>query len=78
MDSMPLSRAKLNSPVRVELVADSPAKARLESLGIVPGAVIEPLFTAACGSPTAYSVRGTVIAIRRTDAETVSVSRLWE
>ena len=39
-------------------VMDCPAKTRLESLGVRPGAVITRLFSSVCGDPSAYSAWG--------------------
>ncbi len=78
MDVMPLTRIEHGGLCRVEAVGESSAKARLQSLGLVPGAILTPLFTASSGSPTAYSVRGSVIALRRADAERILVTRVWE
>ena len=49
------------------------ARKRLEGLGIIEGARISRLFSAPCGDPRAYSVRGAVAAIRNSDAEHIIV-----
>ena len=48
-----------------------PACRRLHELGFAPGGEIRPLFRAPCGDPTAYAVCGTVIALRKQDAEKI-------
>ena len=58
---------------RVDHVEDYALKGRLESLGLTPGAEAVRLFSAAAGEPTAYSIRGSVIALRDHDAERVMV-----
>lgn len=46
---------------------------RLLDLGFVEGAEAECLFAAPSGNPRAYLIRGTVIALRNTDASTIFV-----
>lgn len=46
---------------------------RLQDLGVIPGTVIRCEFHAPAGSPGAYMVLGTVIALRRKDARKVLV-----
>lgn len=50
-----------------------PLCSRLMALGLYPGEALTPLFRAACGDPTAYLIQNTVIALRRSDAEKISV-----
>lgn len=48
---------------------------RLWDMGMVENTVVECVFRSPSGDPTAYLVRGTVMALRRTDAHTVTVKR---
>jgi len=48
---------------------------RLWDMGMVEGTEVECVFHSPSGDPTAYFVRGTVVALRRTDAHTVTVTR---
>ena len=41
---------------------------RLLDLGFLPGAALSCLFTAPGGDPRAYGIRGTVVALRNSDA----------
>lgn len=43
----------------------------MEDLGFVPGAPVCPLHRGPSGDPTAYSVMGAVIALRREDASQI-------
>ncbi len=65
---------------RVTGVDECAVRPRLEGLGITEGAEIVALFSAPSGDPTAYSVRGAVVALRRSDAERIRVrgSAAWE
>ncbi|MBR3382942.1 MAG: ferrous iron transport protein A [Clostridia bacterium] len=63
----------------VEAVDECDMRERLEGLGLTPGAEVVRLFSAPCGEPTAYSVRGSVAALRRRDAAAVTVRvRIWD
>ncbi len=53
------------------LTAEGTAKRRMLDLGIVPNTKIEAIMKSPSGDPTAYLVRGAVIAIRREEAETI-------
>lgn len=44
---------------------------RLLDLGITAGTRVEALFRSPGGDPTAYFIRGTVIALRRCDAKKI-------
>ena len=55
----------------------SPERRRFMDLGILPGTVITAEFTAPGGDPTAYRIRGAVIALRREQADRIFV-RLQE
>lgn len=46
---------------------------RIINLGVTKGAEITPLFRAPFGDPTAYSVKGCVVALRKSDCEGIIV-----
>ena len=48
-------------------------KRRIIDLGIIPETQIEALFTSPSCDPTAYLVRGSVIAIRSEDAKLIYI-----
>ncbi len=58
-----------------ELRAKGPMQARLMDLGFTMGCRVTCLFSSAFGDPRAYLVRGTVIALRQSDAATILCSR---
>ncbi len=79
--SHPLSGLKLGEQARV--VGISPAsrgieRRRLMDLGIVPGTIIRAEMKSPSGDPTAYLVRGALIALRKEQARTIQVSPYWE
>lgn len=55
------------------LVGSGPMARRLGDLGFVQGTGITCLYRSPAGDPTAYGIRGTVIALRKQDAARVRV-----
>ncbi|MDD4797342.1 MAG: FeoA family protein [Eubacteriales bacterium] len=47
---------------------------RMLDLGLVQGTAVEALHSSPAGDPTAYLIRGTVIALRSRDAGAIEVS----
>lgn len=47
---------------------------RMMDLGILPGATIEVAMENPLGDPTAYNIRGAIIALRREQASLIEVS----
>jgi DtxR family Mn-dependent transcriptional regulator len=52
----------------------APERRRLLDLGFVPGTLVEIEMVSPSGDPTAYRVRGTVVALRREQANLIRVS----
>ena len=61
-----------------DLTCEGLERRRLMDLGILPGTVIEPELKSPLGDPTAYLVRGTLIALRREQARHIHVVPLEE
>ena len=55
----------------VETVESSPMAGRLKDLGLISGTSVRCLYRAPFGDPTAYEIRGAVIALRRADSRCV-------
>ncbi len=51
---------------------------RLMDLGIIPGTIITAEMRSAGGDPTAYTIRGTTIALRNKQAEQIQIYRVEE
>ena len=49
---------------------------RLQDIGMVDGTTVECVQRSPLGDPSAYWIRGAVIALRREDASAVQVERL--
>lgn len=72
--SFPLSSLATGESARVTAVeAAGEMGRRLLELGLVEGGEVRCLFRAPAGDPTAYLIRGAVIALRRKDAAEVRV-----
>jgi DtxR family Mn-dependent transcriptional regulator len=49
---------------------------RLLDLGVTPGAIVERVFTSPFGEPTAYRIRGALIALRREQTAEIEIEPL--
>jgi len=71
---MNLGDAKVLSTVKVvNINARGELRRRFFDLGIIDGTQIEVLFRSPFGDPTAYMIRGAVIAIRKEDGRNIEV-----
>lgn len=69
-----LSDIDIGASARVKsLHANGSIRRRLLDLGMIPGTRIECLQRSPAGDPTAYFVRGAVIALRKEDASMIHV-----
>ncbi len=74
MTTMPLSNLELNKKARViDIKCNDIEKRRFLDLGIVKDTILTPIFKSPFGTPTAYEVRKTVIAIRKENANKIKV-----
>ena len=70
-----LAATEVGETVRVvSLLAEGRMRRRLADLGLIPGSEVTCLGRSPLGDPSAYLIRGAVIAIRRRDAMEVSVT----
>lgn len=47
---------------------------RLQDMGLIPGTQIQCVFKSPYGDPTAYLIRGALVALRKADADNIFVS----
>ena len=74
MNRMSLDKLPINIVGKVnDIKCVEGIKRRLIDLGIIKGTKIEPVLLSPSGDPRAFSVRGTLIAIRKEDAENIEV-----
>lgn len=72
--SISLDQVGMGCSARVHSVNGEEAmRRRLMELGFTPESPVIPIYRAAGGDPTAYWVRGTVIALRADDAARIAV-----
>jgi ferrous iron transport protein A len=58
----------------VELIAKGNKRRRLLDLGLIPGTIVEVKRRSPSGDPTAYLIRGTVLALRHEETDYIKVS----
>lgn len=63
------------SAVVKKLLSSGSIRRRFLDIGLVAGTKVTCLMKSPCGDPTAYLIRGAVIAIRRKDAKDILVER---
>ena len=69
LDSLPLNRqGKI-----LKLHCNGDIRRRMLDLGIIPGTAIKPVLKSPSGDPRAFEVRGTLLAIRKEDANTIEI-----
>ena len=74
MDILTLDRLCVGELARVcRLKAEGAMRRRMIDLGLVNGTLVECVGKSPSGDPSAYLIRGAVIAIRSGDAATVGV-----
>lgn len=75
MKKIHLDELPLNTYGKVEtLTCDGSIRRRLLDLGIVQGTKIFPLLKSPSGDPTAFQIRGSLIALRKEDANSIFVT----
>lgn len=77
IDTTPKSRLSAlgrGQAARVDaLLAQGPMRRRFQDLGLITGTQVECLGPSALGEPCAYLIRGAVIALRRSDADSIAI-----
>ena len=72
---IPLDQLPVGSFGRVTLLrATGAIRRRMQDLGLVPGTQVEAVHRSPAGDPTAYCIRGAMIALRQDDAHQVLVA----
>lgn len=55
------------------ILNDQSIKRRFLDIGLIPGSIVECALKSPLGDPTAYFIRGTLIAIREEDSKKIQV-----
>ncbi|MGS0765483.1 FeoA family protein [Syntrophomonas curvata] len=75
--SLSLADIPVGSSARVTSISTiGPNRRRLLDLGLVPGSRVDIIRRSPAGNPTAYWIKGTVIALRNEDAGQILVDAL--
>lgn len=75
-DIVDLSQLSLNQNGKIkEIKCEECIKRRLLDLGLVKGTNIVPVLVSPSKDPRAFSVRGSIIAIREEDAKSIKVEK---
>jgi len=76
---MPLGELPVGSRARVvELQGGGKHQRRMLDMGFVPGAEVCTIRMAPLGDPIEYLIKGTAVALRGEDADTLLVEELWD
>ncbi len=69
LDNLPLNK----DGYIIDLKSQGALRRRMLDLGLIKNTLIKPVFISPSGDPRAYEVRGSIIAIRKKDAELVNI-----
>jgi Fe2+ transport system protein FeoA len=74
VEAMTLDRLRPGASGRVtELLSEGAERRRMTDLGILPGTVVENVMRSPLGDPVAYQVRGSVVALRTSQAKLIRI-----
>lgn len=69
LDTLPIGKsAKIHS-----LTSNNLERRRMLDFGLIPGSQITAVYKSPFGNPTAYLIKGTVIALRNEDAKKILI-----
>ena len=71
-----LKDGKTGMTLKIKQIGDSNLKERLMTMGLTPGTKVKVLRSAPLGDPIAIGVRSYNLALRRADAEKVTVEQV--
>lgn len=74
IDQSTLSSLAVGEKGKVVSLKDNDLKRRFLDLGIIPGTIIKAERYSPSGNPIAFNIRGTIIAIRKDDANDICVN----
>ena len=79
LDDSSLARLPVGVQARVIAINGSnPVARRLMEMGVVPGAPVRVIKTAPLGDPMEIRIRGYHLALRRTEAQTITVTAVTD
>ena len=76
-ENITLDTINLNEKYYIcDILLDKDIKKRFYDFGIIENATIEALYRSPFNDPTAYLIKGTIVAIRNDDARNIIVRRI--
>lgn len=77
LEYMTLAELEVGQRTRVvRLLVEGLTRRRLLDLGLLPGTEVRAVMKSPLGTPTAYEIRGSVLALRSEDASKIVVKTL--
>jgi len=73
-----LKPGQMGKVIGISRACRGPERRRLMDLGILPGTLVRAEMVSPGGDPTAYRIRGALIALRREQANLINITRLEE
>ena len=73
---MKLTELHIGQIARIQSIADSPFKEKLQEMGCIPGSLIKPILKAPFGDPIAYELEEYTLSMRKNEAETIEIRPL--
>ena len=73
---IPLSYLPIGSLGQVKHIEDNCLKRRFLDLGLIPNTVVKAERYSPSGNPIAFNIRGTIIAIRKEEADNILVRKI--
>lgn len=75
--SLSLAQTEMGETVKISgLNTDGAMRRRLQDIGFTAGTSVQRLQSGPAGDPTAFYIKGTVIALRREDSACILVERI--
>jgi len=68
-----LTELHIGQIARIQSVAESQFKEKLQEMGCIPGSLIKPILKAPFGDPIAYELEEYTLSMRKQEADTVEV-----
>lgn len=69
LNSLPLGKKATVEALNLQ----GPIRRRILDLGLIPGTIVEALHKSPLGEPTAYNIRGAVVALRSEEASKIYI-----
>jgi ferrous iron transport protein A len=75
-EQVKLTELHIGQIARIQSVAESAFKEKLQEMGCIPGSLIKPIRKAPFGDPIAYELEEYTLSMRKNEAETIEIRPL--